>query len=35
MKVPLLDLRAQHAAVGDEVEAAVRRVLASGYYILG
>ena len=35
MKVPLLDLRAQHASVGEEVESAVRRVLASGHYILG
>src|SRR5687768_16633965 len=35
MRVPLLDLRAQYAAIGPEIEAAVRRVLASGRYILG
>jgi dTDP-4-amino-4,6-dideoxygalactose transaminase len=33
--VPLLDLRAQHAGVGGEVEAAVQRVLQSGQFILG
>jgi dTDP-4-amino-4,6-dideoxygalactose transaminase len=35
VKVPLLDLRAQHQSIGSEVEAAVRRVLGSGHYILG
>lgn len=35
MKVPLLDLRAQYAVVGAEIEAAVHRVLASGHYIMG
>ncbi len=35
MKVPLLDLKAQYASVGSAVEAAVQRVLESGYYILG
>jgi dTDP-4-amino-4,6-dideoxygalactose transaminase len=35
VKVPLLDLVAQHAEVGAAVEEAVRRVLASGQFILG
>ena len=35
MKVPLLDLRAQYATIAAEVEAAVKRVLESGHYILG
>jgi dTDP-4-amino-4,6-dideoxygalactose transaminase len=35
MKVPLLDLRRQYAQVGAAVEAAVKRVLESGGYILG
>jgi dTDP-4-amino-4,6-dideoxygalactose transaminase len=35
MRVPFLDLVAQYAALGPEIEAAVRRVLASGRYILG
>ena len=35
MKVPLLDLRAQYATVASAVEAAVKRVLESGHYILG
>jgi dTDP-4-amino-4,6-dideoxygalactose transaminase len=35
MRVPLLDLRAQYSAIGPAVEAAVRRVLESGHYILG
>jgi dTDP-4-amino-4,6-dideoxygalactose transaminase len=35
MKVPLLDLRAQYASIGAASEAAVRRVLESGHYILG
>ena len=33
--IPILDLRAQHAALGAELEAALRRVLAGGRYILG
>lgn len=35
MRVPLLDLPAQYAAIGADVEAAVHRVLASGHYIMG
>jgi len=35
MKVPLLDLQAQYAQLGTELDAAVRRVLASGHYIMG
>jgi len=35
MKVPLLDLQAQYAQLGAELDAAVRRVLASGHYIMG
>jgi dTDP-4-amino-4,6-dideoxygalactose transaminase len=35
MRVPLLDLRAQYATLGPDIEAAVRRVLQSGHYILG
>ncbi|NVB78318.1 MAG: DegT/DnrJ/EryC1/StrS family aminotransferase [Kofleriaceae bacterium] len=35
MKVGLLDLQAQYAAIGPEIEAQVRRVLASGHYIMG
>ena len=35
MKVPLLDLPAQYVAIGAEIETAVRRVLASGHYIMG
>ncbi|HEX9102570.1 MAG TPA: DegT/DnrJ/EryC1/StrS family aminotransferase [Polyangia bacterium] len=35
MKVPLLDLRAQYATIAPGVEAAVKRVLESGHYILG
>lgn len=35
MKVPLLDLQAQYATVGEKVEAAVIHVLRSGRYILG
>ncbi len=35
MKVPLLDLRAQYATIATDVEAAVKRVLHSGHYILG
>ncbi len=35
MRVPLLDLRAQYATIATSVEAAVKRVLESGHYILG
>ncbi len=35
MKIPLLDLQAQYATVGAEIEAAVLDVLRSGRYILG
>src|SRR5689334_12124737 len=35
MKVPMLDLRSQYQIVGPAIEAAVRRVLESGQYILG
>lgn len=35
MAVPLLDLKAQYAAIGDEVRAAVERVLESQEFILG
>ena len=35
MKVPILDLPAQYAAIGSEIERAVCRVLASGHYIMG
>lgn len=35
MRVPLLDLSAQYAAIGPEIDAAVHRVLASGHYIMG
>src|ERR1700761_5717625 len=35
MRVPLLDLRAQYATLGLDIEHAVRRVLQSGHYILG
>lgn len=35
MRVPLVDLRAQYAAIGTEIEAAAVRVLASGQYIMG
>ena len=35
MRVPLLDLPAQYATIGPEIESAVRRVLASGHYIMG
>lgn len=33
--IPLLDLKAQYAAIRSEVEPAVLRVLASGHYVLG
>jgi dTDP-4-amino-4,6-dideoxygalactose transaminase len=35
VNVPLIDLAAQYAAIGGDIEAAVRRVLASGHYIMG
>jgi len=35
VKVPFLDLRAQHAEIEQELEAAFHRVLRSGWYILG
>lgn len=35
MKVSLLDLRAQYATLAPAIEAAVKRVLESGHYILG
>jgi len=35
VNVPLLDLPAQYAAIGADIDAAVRRVLASGQYIMG
>jgi dTDP-4-amino-4,6-dideoxygalactose transaminase len=35
MRVPLLDLRAQYRTIAPAVEAAVKRVLESGHYILG
>jgi len=35
MNVPMLDLKAQYALIGDEIEAAVRVVLASQQFILG
>lgn len=35
MNVPLLDLRIQYAAIRDEVDAAIRRVVESQYFILG
>jgi dTDP-4-amino-4,6-dideoxygalactose transaminase len=35
VQVPFLDLAAQHAALKDEISAAVERCLASGHYILG
>jgi dTDP-4-amino-4,6-dideoxygalactose transaminase len=35
MRVPLLDLRAQYQTIAPAVEAAVKRVLESGHYILG
>lgn len=33
--IPLLDLKAQHAQIGHEVEEAALRVLRSGHYVLG
>ncbi len=33
--IPVMSLAAQHAAMGDEIGDAVRRVLASGWFVLG
>ena len=33
--IPLLDLKAQYAAIKDEVRVAIDRVLESSYFILG
>ncbi len=35
MKVPLLDLKAQYAAIRNEIEPAFREVFESQYFILG
>jgi dTDP-4-amino-4,6-dideoxygalactose transaminase len=35
MKVPLLDLKAQYAAIENEVRAAIEKVISSQYFILG
>jgi len=35
MRIPLLDLKAQYAAIRDEIDTAVREVLESQYFILG
>ena len=35
MNVPLLDLKAQYSTIKDEVDAAVREVLETQYFILG
>lgn len=35
MKVPFLDLRAAYAEIGTEMDAACRRVAASGWYLMG
>lgn len=35
MNVPFLDLAREHASISDSIEAAVHRVIASGWYILG
>ncbi len=35
MRVPLLDLKAQHKIVGKEISSAIEEVLESGYYVLG
>lgn len=35
MKVPLLDLKAQHASIKDEIDAAIARVVESQHFILG
>ena len=33
--IPMIDLKAQYAAIQDEVEAAVLDVLRSGWYVMG
>src|SRR4051794_3084020 len=35
VKIPFLDLKVEYAKLKDEFEAATKRVLASGWYILG
>jgi len=35
MEVPLLDLKAQYAAIQDEIKAAIHDVLESQHFILG
>lgn len=35
MKIPFLDLRANYIELQDEIDAAIKRVLESGWYILG
>lgn len=35
MKIPFLDLKAPHAELRDELEAAARRVMESGWFIMG
>jgi len=35
VRIPLLDLKAQHKIVGREISSAIEEVLKSGYYILG
>ena len=35
MKVPLLDLVSQYKEIKSEMDAAIQRVLDSGYFILG
>lgn len=34
-KLPLVDLKAQHAAISNEVEAALRRVMSEAHFVLG
>ncbi len=35
VQIPLVDLRAQYAQIGDEIDAAMRRVIESSGFILG
>jgi dTDP-4-amino-4,6-dideoxygalactose transaminase len=35
MQVPFLDLKAQYISIKDEIDAAIRRVVESQYFILG
>lgn len=35
MQVPLIDLKAQYSSIRDEIEAAIREVLESQYFVLG